>query len=151
MPTERIHYSRKPIDTLQPKEQRPGDFLYKPVGFWYSIDGDWERWCKGEMPDWIEGRMVYRVSLNGERIMRLNGAADILRFHHEYGRMERRDRVPDWIKVAQSFDGIEIAPYCWELRLDFDVGWYYPWDAASGCLWRPHGATVELLRDERSL
>lgn len=31
----------------------------------------------------------------------------------------------DWPQVAQHYDGIIIAPYCWEMRLDREAGWYY--------------------------
>jgi hypothetical protein len=39
----------------------------------------------------------------------------------------------DWNKVAEEYQGIIIAPYRWEHRLD--MMWYYGWDCASGCIW----------------
>ena len=55
-----------------------------------------------------------------------------------------RVKYPDWKLIAQEFDGIEIAPYQWEIRMDYNFFWYYGWDCASGCLWRPKNLTLEL-------
>jgi hypothetical protein len=41
----------------------------------------------------------------------------------------------EWRKVAERFDGIIIAPYIWQRRLDLESSWYYSWDCASGCIW----------------
>lgn len=41
----------------------------------------------------------------------------------------------DWSHVIEEFDGVVIAPYRYERRLDSAYGWYYGWDCASGCVW----------------
>ena len=43
--------------------------------------------------------------------------------------------IIDWHAVAQAYAGIEIAPYCWSLRFEYEFLWYYGWDCASGCVW----------------
>lgn len=40
----------------------------------------------------------------------------------------------DWVKVAESWAGVEINPYLWKRRLNGGM-WYYGWDCASGCIW----------------
>jgi hypothetical protein len=57
----------------------------------------------------------------------------------------------DWPKVSERYDGVVIAPYVWSLRMgDYEMiegrmrktpdsaisDWYYPWDCASGCIWK---------------
>lgn len=46
-----------------------------------------------------------------------------------------RQRLIDWRAVEKEWAGVEIIPYQDGLRLGSDVTWYYPWDAASGCIW----------------
>ena len=54
-------------------------------------------------------------------------------------------KEPIWPGVAaEGWAGIEIAPYIWARRLDGPARWYYGWDAASGCIWDPTAAAVEL-------
>ncbi len=149
----RTHLSKLPIEQLAERSQQ-GNIGFKPNGFWYSVDGDWEEWVEDNMPDWRKERIhEYEVALGTENILRLTNAADILSFGKQYktslvkepvpSEIEEFLMVPDWIKVAEEYDGIEIAPYCWPLRLE--VQWYYPWDCASGCLWRPKDTTLKLL------
>ena len=38
-----------------------------------------------------------------------------------------------WEKVKALYDGVIIAPYHWERRLN--LMWYYGWDCASGVIW----------------
>lgn len=47
----------------------------------------------------------------------------------------------DWKKVANEYDGIEINPMIYKLRL-MGLSWYYTWDVAGGCIWKPRNATL---------
>ena len=47
----------------------------------------------------------------------------------------------DWRKVAKKYDGIEINPMIYELRM-MALSWYYGWDVASGCIWKPRKAKL---------
>jgi hypothetical protein len=46
-----------------------------------------------------------------------------------------RDNFPNWERVARDYDGVIISPYQFNRRMT--LMWYYPWDCASGCIWRP--------------
>jgi len=129
---------------------------HKPLGLWYEVDGDWRRWCRDEAMDhWLAGGHLYRLELGAERILRLVGARDLDRFTDKYGADfagltipkllagDSRFEVIRWAAVAEAWDGIEIAPYVWSRRLQ--LTWYYGWDCASGVIWRPRGARVELI------
>lgn len=120
---------------------------YKPTGFWYSVDQDWERWCQSEQPDWLERRYVHEVSLSDERMLFIRTTTDLDLFHERYKARpfpELREYYPHWGIVAEEYDGIEIAPYLWARRLDGAASkWYYSWDCASGCIWRPKGVQVK--------
>ena len=52
----------------------------------------------------------------------------------------------DWPKVASHYDGIEICPYLYDMRMDSD--WYYGWDVASGCVWSASGIKELISADE---
>lgn len=127
------------------------EITYKPKGFWYSVDRDWERWCTGDMPEWLDGTFVHNVTLGAENMAFIRTIPELDAFHLKF-------RAPrphstfwgeplyyiDWPAVAAQYDGIEIAPYQWEYRLNGPISeWYYPWDCASGVIWRPKGIKVE--------
>jgi hypothetical protein len=118
----------------------------KPVGLWYEVDGDWQRWCAGEMPQWLAGRHLHRVKLDGEQIIALSSASGIDAFNAQYCSIGPCgiDFI-DWPRVAEEYDGIEIAPYCWRRRLTPGMLWYYGWDCASGCIWRPRGMRLSYI------
>ena len=125
----------------------------KPRGFWYSVDGDWETWCSSEMPGWLKG-VKYKVILTPKiRLLKLTKLVDIERFNREY----RINILPDekyklyvinWLKVARKYDGIEISPYCHELR--FKLNWYYGWDCASGCIWNLKYVKIRRITDRNN-
>ena len=147
--TTRTHISKAVVSLL---EARPVDTkrAIKPGGFWYEVDGDWRRWCESEMADWIEGAQLYKVEIGSDvRLLRIATLEEFDAFHREYVIVEpypgARTLYPDWKRVATRFDGIEIAPYQWDRRMDFGTFWYYGWDCASGVLWEPRNTTVELV------
>lgn len=133
-PRERIHYSDAPIalDTGRRYEQ---EFGLKPRGLWYSApvkDDGWEDWCRAE--EFSVERLVvpHHLDLDLSRMLVLRSESEIRRFHSKY----RHSRYEiDWPRVAAEYGGLEIAPYCWDLRLEGGFLWYYGWDCASGCVW----------------
>ena len=128
-------------------DQKIGD---KPWGLWYSVDEHWEQWCASEMPEWLNARR-FAVTFGAENILRLDDPLAVLVFDERYGCEENLGGMGrsfwyhriDWPRVCSEYDGIEIAPYQWSLRMDERVRWYYGWDCASGCVWRPRGMTLE--------
>jgi len=152
---KRTHVSEKPIDALVAKPALLPDHPMKPNGFWYEVDGDWQWWCAGEELGWLEGRKLYELTLDpAARLLEIRTVAEIDAFHAEYSRPldgSRYSMYPEWGRVAERYDGIEIAPYLWERRLATEFMWYYGWDCASGCLWNPRGSTVRLVCDSIAL
>jgi hypothetical protein len=130
----------------------------KPRGLWISVKGenDWPEWCQAEDFYLEEIATEHRVTLwPTANIKVISGNTEFDEFHWEYeadiyGLGERRryrttdfwgNPLPDfkydyidWTAVAQDYDGIIIAPYLFNRRLD-GPSWYYGWDAASGCVW----------------
>lgn len=152
----RIHHSKDPI-IVHPSEGH--EITYKPKGFWYSVDRDWERWCSSDMPDWLDGTFVHDVTLGAENMLFIRTLEELDAFHMKY-RAPRPNSTfwgepfyyIDWPAVTALYDGIEIAPYQWERRLMGPVSeWYYPWDCASGVVWRPKGIAVTLVGDYKPL
>lgn len=98
--------------------------------------------------DWLTKRFLYRLTISPDvRLLTIGDTASLDRFHSEYKIAVKywtfQTELIDWRKVAERYDGIEIAPYIWERRLE--SRWYHSWDCASGCLWETRGTTVELL------
>jgi hypothetical protein len=59
------------------------------------------------------------------------------------------DGVINWMKVSKVADGVEICPVQPSLRDDPKIEWYYNWDVASGCIWRPSGLMELVLVAQR--
>lgn len=150
------HYTKDP-DIIVPGTFRQ-EVGWKPAGLWVSVLGpyDWKWWCEAEefMVDTLAN--AHRVTLSASaRILHLSGAEAIRAFDrrygidHYYGRRASLREV-NWGSVeADGYHGIVISPYCWELRLDHRVRWYYPWDCASGCIWNADAiASVALMENE---
>ena len=134
-----LHNTAEPLGELRVTKQRDA---MKPFGLWYGVGEAWLEWCRNEMPMW-EHKHTYEIVLHPQaRVLRLRSVAKLKAFDREFSVGTRYDN-PNWAKVATRYDGIEIAPYQWSLRLGWRL-WYYGWDCASGCIWNPRAiATVE--------
>jgi len=130
---------------------------WKPLGLWYACGGEWIEWVETNVPEWLEdGQYLYEVQPNYSvgglaaghpryadyvgGVLRLSTEEEVVEFSRTYSNF---DKV-DWHTVALIWDGIEICPYQDDLRLSMH-GWYYPWDVASGCIWRPSGLASPLV------
>lgn len=116
----------------------------KPNGLWYELDQDWRRWCDSEQPNWLKGRFVHQVSLGKTRLRIIRTLAEFDAFTLLYGTNVRGYVLIDWPRLVDECDGIEIAPYLNERRFG---SWYYPWDCASGCVWRLRGVRFKLIEE----
>lgn len=146
------HYSRKPIEALRDGDVSTERGAYKPTGFWLSVDGDqdWREWCQGESFGCGENLLHYRAHLApGANILVLSKPHEVHLFTERYGHAQRylQGRLAiDWPAVARKHDGLIIAPYQWDCRLDNRCHWYYGWDCASGVIWKARAiASIELL------
>ena len=110
----------------------------KPVGFWLSVQGedDWPSWCRSERFRLAHLENKHIVTMReSANVLFLETELDIFKFNSVFAATEQWRWGIDWPKVAQTWDGIVIAPYQWNLRFDQEVSWYYGWDCASGCIW----------------
>lgn len=139
---ELSHYSKTPIVKVHSKTQEPGDGM-KPRGLWFSVDDPnddsptWASWCETE--SYKIGPIRHLVTLAADaRIRRISSVRELDTFHQEFKASiypgGRREYI-DWRAVAETCQGIIIAPYQWGRRLEGRAGWYYSWDVASGCVW----------------
>lgn len=136
--------------SLEPRSvAQPDTPHFKPRGLWVSVDGedDWPTWCAAEEYGIGPHRFVVTLTDTAD-ILHLATPEQIRDFGREYG----GDYYDiDWTRVAEKHQGIIIAPYQWSLRLAHEVAWYYPWDAASGCIWDATAiAAVRLATEEGS-
>ena len=145
-----LKYSANPIDcsSYMDRAQRPHKDDYrsdyeKPVGCWITDDSDncWRSWCEGEQFSLESLTHKHEVILDESNILILRCAGDLDYFTEEYGgdcrwgpAKQYVNRYIDWHKVAARHDGLIITPYIWRRRME--LNWYYPWDCASGCIWK---------------
>lgn len=145
------HFSDDPVERmLFAHQDGKGVGVYKPCGLWISVDGpdDWPSWCKDENFRDVDEQYRYAVHLaKRHRVLVLDTLHEMIAFNREY-RVDvgfLHDQI-DWARVAQDHDGVIIAPYHWDLRLENDFFWYYGWDCASGCIWHPRAVErLELI------
>lgn len=153
-----LHYPRggKFTGGVRSTEQTtPSGFYEKPHGLWVSVEGacDWASWCVGNDFDteFLSDKWEIVLAENAN-ILRIASIGEIDAFTEKYGIYDTRchevlrsgglatshfGRQPaiDWPRVAKEYQGIIIAPYIWERRMETHTGWYYGWDCASGCIW----------------
>ena len=138
-----LHYAESRIERLEPREYKKDNQQFKPVGFWVSVSEDWKQWCEGEDFGLERLTVCHEITLaDSANILRLSTPEDLDQFTKRFalpdssGWPGRRfgERI-DWEGVRCQYQGIIIAPYCWERRLAEHTFWYYPWDCASGCIW----------------
>ena len=113
----------------------------KPKGFWFSVEGNedgWKHWCEAESFETKSFMFENEIFFGDEAMIAvLSSVLDIDIFHQRYkAALAGREHYIDWKRVARECQGIIIAPYVCERRLDGDASeWYYGWDCASGCVW----------------
>lgn len=141
-----IHYSIKPLTEVYSVEQEDTSemaFYRKPGGLWVSVEGedDWKQWCTDS--DFQVHCLVCATEVvlkDDARILLISTPKQLEGFQAEYGEPDDTFRSThidysyiQWDRVARKYQGIIIAPYMWEHRMD--MMWYYTWDCASGCIW----------------
>jgi hypothetical protein len=140
---------------------------FKPYGLWYEVEGadDWQWFCRDAFfRNGLEDCYKYEIKIGDEcNILKISNIPALAAFTAVWGfepewvrdwRLKSKRLFPgvgvkysiDWEGVQKAYDGIEIAPYQWSRRLNDNYWWYYGWDVASGCLWRPKNTTTRMLR-----
>jgi len=145
-----VHYAKKPVERLREIPQEKDKF--KPRGFWVSDDDcedNWKAWCKSEGYGLDRLVCIHDVALaENANVLFLQSSWAIDSFTQQFAIEEDCYRYRDinWSAVREQWDGLIITPYIWTRRLDGDAGWYYSWDCASGCIWRPRAIASVTLR-----
>lgn len=141
------HYADKQVTLDRSRVYRQLEYVRpytKPVGFWVSVLGedDWPSWCMSEEFQIESLAFEHAVTIaDGANILLLGTATALDRFTEEFGVRTVHSLNGsvwtnvhiNWHGVISRYDGIIIAPYQWERRLELD--WYYGFDCASGCIW----------------
>lgn len=169
----------RPLQSYEQRSPYGDATGYKPSGLWLSVEGDddWKSWCLAEKFRLGNLRHTHEVILKpNANIIHISTAEELDKFDDLYRASSAmhailadvgahraliystisassRNRMfgIDWRKVAQEYQGIIIAPYLWERRLDGDTFWYYTWDCASGCIWDRSAIAEIRLTNERAV
>jgi len=123
---------------------------YKPKGLWYGFGTSWLEWVRSEMPDWEKDyKSIFLLEINESSVLKLSSKEELIEFTKNYSPSHNsigpsstsysERNLIDWSMVANKYAGIEINPYIYSARMDEFTNWYYPWDVASGCIWRKSG------------
>src|SRR3989304_8292704 len=135
-----LHYSGRPVGTIHSVEQADSGICgrgFKPRGLWVSVEGedDWKSWCKSEQFALESLMCVHEITLAADaKILRLSTPDDIDRLTRKFPVFSPGMSTAygiRWAEIARDHQGIIIAPYVWERRLDHVASWYYAWDCAS--------------------
>ena len=115
----------------------------KPMGLWYCVGFGWLDFTTSDFTTFytIGNRVhAFEISLDGLNILKITSYDELLKFEDAYLVSNEEDVYKsmrkfdiDWARVAENYDGIEIAPYIHKARMGHM--WYYGWDVASGCIW----------------
>ena len=136
-----VHYSKTTLTSVRSacQEVGPTTYLAKPNGLWVSVEGNgdgWRDWCEEEDFALDSFEYAHEIRLSDRaKILHLENAVGLDLFHSNYRFEGGRSFSLNWGLVAQTYDGIIIAPYIRSRRLSGDAAWYYGWDCASGCIW----------------
>ena len=85
------------------------DTYLKPDGFWISWNKGWEKWCKNEMPEWIDKKIKihYKVEIVNKnlKIWVINSLKDLLELWDEFKKDKKiRDLATEMnITAGQMF------------------------------------------------
>lgn len=155
-PVRYLHYAaasvERVLDTVRPLSPST-----KPIGLWFSVSGNghygWYEWCQDNDFNLDRLSVVHELTLAPDaRVLRITTARQLKEFTKVYATPllpPTRLNVIEWGRVAEEYDGIVIAPYLAECRLDDRLFWYYGWDCASGCVWRSRAvASLTVLPPE---
>jgi hypothetical protein len=140
---KRLVLSEIPIRRLYSNTKHQTE-LFKPTGLWYAIGSAWAAWCASEMPNWLHNySYLYRVLVDDSRILKITNPLEMENFRKKYEVPNTYSKLPNWNRIARTYQGIEISPYQWSNRLQ--IPWYYSWDVASGCIWDASDVKLELI------
>lgn len=132
-PKSRLIMSHEPEINFREKTNQELEF--KPNGLWYGIGTAWIDYTRDTFPH-REQEHMFKIDVDESQMKIIRTLDDMEEFEKEYGVKQPNSYYTyiDYVKVAQDYGGIEIAPY-----LGAAYGkhlWYSSWDLASGCIWR---------------
>ena len=133
---ENSHLSFKNFKLNKTEKYNQSNALDKPKGLWYQINGSWNEWCSIEMPQWLEKKIDWELSIDKSNVLIIDTLEKFNLFETKY--CAKHPFLPsnnyiNWKKVSKDYDGIEITNYIYSKRMS--SMWYYTWDVASGCIW----------------
>lgn len=143
---KRIHYASdnklEPVNVSQQKNQTVKNFSLKPHGLWYSINDEWEQWCRDQEFRLNELKNKFELILHEDKIITLT-MSQLYAFIKKY-KVKVDDSVPqclankmiNWGKVSETYSGIEIIGFDHSATLMVpELDAFYGWDVSSGCIW----------------
>lgn len=127
-----------PLDrSIGEYKQTPGG---KPHGLWFSVQADWDRWCRDNEMGWTDDVTVWKVHVNPlDALLHISSMDELDAFTQTYDHprdvsWSRFGDCIDWPAVAAKYPGVVVHQYFYDWQRD-NAPWHYGWDCASGCIW----------------
>ena len=132
-PKSRLIMSHEPEINFREKPNQELEF--KPNGLWYGIGTAWIDYTRDTFPH-REQEHMFKIDVDESQMKIIRTLEDMEEFENEYGVKPPNSYYTyiDYVRVAQDYGGIEIAPYLW-VAYGKHL-WYSSWDLASGCIWK---------------
>lgn len=125
------------IDLNRTYEITKGHMKFKPDGFWYSINFDWNNWCKYN--NFNIGKNNFEFDLDMTDILFIEDKNQIQKLPIITDSYSLSNFAIDWLKVKKKYKGFElINQNCMRLDLTMDVAhsmFAYTLDCDGGCIW----------------
>lgn len=121
------------------KYYRTKEATFKPVGLWYSINGEWEQWVLENMDSW-KRKYTHIIDVDTSKLLIISTLEALDTFIDKY-KSNREYRTLQWGKlIDEGYYGIEFLNY-WDIKnqamnkFDFNYAFYWGLDCSSGCIW----------------
>jgi hypothetical protein len=139
-PKARLIMSHEPEISF--KEKPNQELEFKPNGLWYGIGTAWIDYVRDVFPH-REQEHMFKINVDESQMKIIRTLEELVEFEKEYGVKDGYYTYIDYVRVAQDYGGIEIAPY---LGKAYGTHmWYNGWDVPSGCIWRS-GVITKIVR-----
>lgn len=136
---ERTHMTiMSDLELTKPKIPGPGQYAFKPEGFWYAFGNSWVEWCQGNMEHWLKPYTYTFDLVEPNNILLIDSKDALMSFMDQFGDVYHSAwSLPyvKWDEVQKACDGVEFNPYLYgETRFKLHLTWYNGIDVSSGVI-----------------
>lgn len=131
------HYSHTPITYVRSHPMQGSMPMFKPVGFWVSVDDSNKSWPDfAHRQNYTIGSIRHSVKLKEDaKPLLIESIEELVDFTEKYGERFFGEQHINWQLVEKEYPAVIITPWRYDYRKHRSLFWYGSWDCASGCIW----------------